>query len=270
MNFKTILYRIVRVLLVTKSMLHEHMCNFFIPIIFFNENLHFKTKWVIFFSNLDKLMISVIFLLKRSLIDILLIIDSWIYFNCLDMYVKYEYLLKSTVYIGVSILEHFVRSPDSSWKINKPFANRVDIIRGREQLFGGWDQFPIPTRYKISVWGGPVPPPHVKFPAWGDQPPPSPPPTPTCGGYSIAFFISSILSSVQVVFNLKNSCSPMSRFSTIFFFQSCRDSKVKCRVSFWTHTALLTSAGSPEQFTEANEQNSAQSTSECQRRMHHR
>jgi len=30
-------------------------------------------------------------------------------------------------------------------------------IRGREQLFGG-DLFPIPTRYKISVWGGPVPP----------------------------------------------------------------------------------------------------------------
>jgi len=24
--------------------------------------------------------------------------------------------------------------------------------------FLGGDQFPIPTRYKISVWGGPVPP----------------------------------------------------------------------------------------------------------------
>jgi len=38
--------------------------------------------------------------------------------------------------------------------------------------FLGGDQFPIPTRYKISVWGGPVPPPHVKFPAWGGTSPP--------------------------------------------------------------------------------------------------
>jgi len=28
----------------------------------------------------------------------------------------------------------------------------VGIMRGREQLWGG-DQLPIPTRYKISVWG---------------------------------------------------------------------------------------------------------------------
>jgi len=35
----------------------------------------------------------------------------------------------------------------------------VNHIRGREQLFlEGGDQFPIPTRYKISVCGGPAPP----------------------------------------------------------------------------------------------------------------
>jgi len=28
----------------------------------------------------------------------------------------------------------------------------IRTIRGREQLFWGGDQFPIPTRYKISVW----------------------------------------------------------------------------------------------------------------------
>jgi len=50
----------------------------------------------------------------------------------------------------------------------------IENIRGREQLFGG-DQFPIPTRYKISVWGGDQsPPPHVKFPAWGGTSPPPP------------------------------------------------------------------------------------------------
>jgi len=49
----------------------------------------------------------------------------------------------------------------------------VTLIRGREQLFGG-DQFPIPTRYKISVWGGDQsPPPHtLNFrPGGGTSPP---------------------------------------------------------------------------------------------------
>jgi len=50
-------------------------------------------------------------------------------------------------------------------------------IRAREQLFWG-DQFPIPTSYKISVWGD-QPPTHGKFPAWGDQ---SPPHAHGCGG----------------------------------------------------------------------------------------
>jgi len=42
--------------------------------------------------------------------------------------------------------------------------------------FLGGDQLPIPTRYKMSVWGGDQsPPPHVKFLAWGG---PVPPPRP--------------------------------------------------------------------------------------------
>jgi len=44
---------------------------------------------------------------------------------------------------------------------------------GVSNFFWGGDQLPIPTRYKMSV-GGTSPPPHVKFLAWGDQPPPRP------------------------------------------------------------------------------------------------
>jgi len=38
-------------------------------------------------------------------------------------------------------------------------------------FFGGGDQLPIPTRYKISVWGAGTSPPHGKFLAWVASPP---------------------------------------------------------------------------------------------------
>jgi len=52
----------------------------------------------------------------------------------------------------------------------------LDTIRGREQLFGGGDQLPIPTHYKMSVWGG-TSPPHTlnSWPGGTSAPPLSPP-----------------------------------------------------------------------------------------------
>jgi len=73
-----------------------------------------------------------------------------------------------------------------SIRLKKAFlgSRLVDRIRGREQLFGGGDQFPIPTRYKISVWGGgPVPPPPtLNFRPGGGPVPLSPPPPPPTRG----------------------------------------------------------------------------------------
>jgi len=78
------------------------------------------------------------------------------------------------------------------------------IIRGGEQLFWGGDQFPIPTRYKISVWGGDQsPPPHVKFPAWGGTSPPSPPPPAPVGKW-LYFIITFKRFPTNLMLRLKN------------------------------------------------------------------
>jgi len=63
--------------------------------------------------------------------------------------------------------------------------------------FLGGDQFPIPTRYKISVWGGDQSPPHtLNFRPGGGPVPPSPPPRPRV----VARFVSDAGTTYVAIF----------------------------------------------------------------------
>jgi len=79
-------------------------------------------------------------------------------------YSGHHLFVKNPIFVKINVVFEFGEE-------DRPYVGVSNFF------FGGGDQLPIPKRYKISVWGGPAPPPNtLNFWPGGTSPP-----TPTCG-----------------------------------------------------------------------------------------